>query len=182
MGPLLFLLIWSLQSRTAVACDLRDSLLWTGLLFGCLTPWGKVWSWSSSPELTARKSAILGVIALMLVGTALLRPTSSLAGFLALAPRAHPVSGDVSYLTFTEDSEGKQRLLETKALQEGSARRRLYQGRWEDPEYRGVAIWWTYWLYLRERATPWGSSVARVRLYRQNGLEQRRLVASWPMN
>ena len=43
-GPLLFVLLWSLQSRTAVACDLRDGALLLGLLFGCLTPWGKVWA------------------------------------------------------------------------------------------------------------------------------------------
>lgn len=180
-GLLLFVLLWSLQSRTAVACDLRDGALLLGLLFGCLTPWGKVWALRSSPALSIRKGAFLGAIASVFIGAALLRPTSSLAGFLALAPRAHPVSEGVSYQTFAEDSQGKQRLLETKELQEGTYRRRLYQGRWEDAEYRGLAIWWTYWLYLQERSTSSGSGAVAVKLYRTQGLEQRRMVASWPL-
>ena len=181
VGPLLFVLVWSLQSRTAVACDLRDEALWLGLLIGCLTPWAAAWAWRPSPAPQGRARAMLLLLVLLAVVPALFKPTSSWAGFLALGPRAHPVPGGVTYRTVVEDAQRGERSFEAEAILKGSERRRLYQGRWEDPAYRGLAIWWVYWTFGRERAGASGANVVGVRLYRSEEGGQRRLVASWPI-
>ena len=191
-GPLLAALFWSLQSRTAVASDGLDRFLWIALAVGVTLPWDQVWSLEPSGRGSTLKGRMLTLLVAMLIAFALVKPKGELAGFLALGPRATPLPAGVWYVTLAEDGSGKR----WNALDQGtpswdsadrdllSRRARLYQGRWEEREYHGLAVWWTYRLFHDPKNGGADRRLRAVKLYRcseRQGEPPYRLVASWPM-
>ncbi len=191
-GAALFVLFWSLQSRTAVASDGWDRALWITLALGVTMPWDRVWSATLSQVPLGRASWIGTGLMGVAVAIALLNPSGDFAGFLALGPRAQPLPEDVWYVTLAEDgSERRWNALdrsEPEWERTGGPpldyRERLYQGRWEERDYHGLAVWWVYRLYLRDKRQDDSLRLRAVKLYRcskRTGEAPYRLIASWPM-
>lgn len=189
-GAVLFVLFWSLQSRTAVASDGWDRALWVALALGVTLPWDRAWSLTLSRE-PLRRGSLMGTGLMGLAVTAaLLNPSGELAGFLALGPRARPLPHDVWYVTLAEDGSGERWNALDRTEPEWDKpggpplgyRERLYQGRWEEPEYHGLTVWWAYRHYgLRGEDSHRLRAVKLYRCSKRSGETPYRLVASWPM-